>query len=313
MNFNDIIDQVNEIAPDKGYWFVRTDGGEYFEHFYEKKIIAIGWDYINMHDINTLVTSEFDIKMKIARKEGLDIDKSKDKGKITSIYNKIKAFKELRRNDFVVIPNDGSNRLAFGVVADDNVFTIIDDPDCSFHKRRKINWLENKDIDDLDSIFYQVKINRHSISSIKNYQSYIDKVVSTLFLKNGFSHYVLDIRTDEDVHIKTLLDLINNITVLAEKLNTEFHLGENIDESSIKLNLQSPGKIEFKFLNGKSIILIAALLGPLSLGSDSIVGVDKSTIDALIEFKRVNTDSLEKIEKAIDELEIDRKKINSIL
>ncbi|QXP60596.1 hypothetical protein [Olleya sp. HaHaR_3_96] len=313
MDFNDILDQVNEIAPEKGYWFVRTDGGAYFEHFYEKKIIAIGWDYINMHDISTLVSNEFDIKMKIAQKEGLDSENSKDKGKITSIYNKIKAFKELRRNDFVIIPSDGSSRLAFGVVADDNVFTDIVDPDCSFHKRRKINWLENKDVDDLDSIFYQVKINRHSISSIKSYQSYIDKVVSTLFLKNGFSHYVLDIGTREDVHIKTLLDLINNITELTEKLNSEFQLGEDIDASSIKLNLQSPGKIEFKFLNGKSLILLAALLGPLSLGSDSIDGVDESTTDALIEFKRVNTESLDKIDQAIDELEIDRQKINSIL
>lgn len=311
MEFNSIIQQVDIIDNEKNYWFVRTDGGEYFETYYENGFIAIGWNYISIEDLGNLVGLAFDVRQKIAHNEGLNLNQSLDKGKITTIFNKLKAFKELRRGDLVIIPSENSQRLAFGFIADNQIYTNPDDPICPFVKRRRVHWVENMDIDELDKIFFQIRISRHTISSINGYESYIDKVVKTLFLKNGYSHYVLDLKTNEDINFNTLLKLVNNIRFLTQELNNIYNLGEDLDENAIKLNLQSRGKIEFKFLNGKSLILLATLLGPMTL-NNGLADVSREDRIKLEQFREVHRAEIELIEIALDELEVDRDKINSI-
>jgi restriction system protein len=312
MEFNSIVQSVDRIESSKNYWFVRTDNGDYYQDYYEHGFIAIGWDYITIQDLQSISGTAFDIKQKIAHREGLDIvNNARDKGKVTAIFNKLKAFKNLNRGDIIVIPSENSQRLAFGFVADNQIFTNVDDPNCPFVKRRRINWVEEKDIDELDKIFYQIRISRHTISSIKPYEAYIDKVVKTLFIKNDYSHYVLDLQTDKDINFNTLLQLINNIRFLTEWLNNDFNLGENLDQNAIKLNLQSSGKIEFKFLNGKSLILLATLLGPMTLNS-GLNNIAQNEKQQLENFRQVHQNEIEEIENALQELEVDRDKINSI-
>lgn len=314
MNFQSIVNKVEEIDVQKRYWFVRTDNGQYFQHYYDNGFIAIGWNYITINDLQQSSQAGTEIKLKVAQHSGLDIGNNAiDKRKATSIYNKLRAFRELRTGDLIIIPSHSSQRLAFGYIVDNILYSNIDDPECDFYKRRKVNWIENKDIDELDKIFYQIRVSRHTISSVKKYESYIDKVVQTLFMKDGYSHYVMDLATNDDINFKTLLELINRINEITEKLNDDFHLGEDLNNNSIKLNLQSPGKIEFKFLNGKSLILLATLLGPLSLGPVApLGGINDAEIQQLENFKQVNQQSLQDIESALEELEVDRDKINSI-
>jgi restriction system protein len=312
MEFNSIVQSVDRIESSKNYWFVRTDNGHYYQDYYEHDFIAIGWNYITIQDLQSISGSAFDIRQKIAQSEGLDIvNSARDKGKATAIFNKLKAFKNLNRGDIIVIPSENSQRLAFGFVEDNQIFTNVDDLNCSFVKRRRINWVEEKDIDELDKIFYQIRISRHTISSIKPYEAYIDKVVKTLFIKNDYSHYVLDLQTDEDINFNTLLQLVNNIRLLTEELNNDFNLGESLDQNAIKLNLQSSGKIEFKFLNGKSLILLATLLGPMTLNS-GLKNIAQNEEQQLENFRQVHQNKIEKIEEALQELEVDRDKINSI-
>jgi restriction system protein len=312
MEFNSIVQSVDRIESSKNYWFVRTDNGHYYQDYYEHDFIAIGWNYITIQDLQSISGSAFDIRQKIAQSEGLDIvNSARDKGKATAIFNKLKAFKNLNRGDIIVIPSENSQRLAFGFVEDNQIFTNVDDLNCSFVKRRRINWVEEKDIDELDKIFYQIRISRHTISSIKPYETYIDKVVKTLFIKNDYSHYVLDLQTDEDINFNTLLQLVNNIRLLTEELNNDFNLGESLDQNAIKLNLQSSGKIEFKFLNGKSLILLATLLGPMTLNS-VLKNIAQNEEQQLENFRQVHQNKIEKIEEALQELEVDRDKINSI-
>lgn len=311
MEFNSIVQQVDTIDISKNYWFVRTDNGDYFETYYENGFIAMGWNYISIEDLRSINGSAFDIRQKIAQREVLDINNQVDKGKVTTIFNKLKAFRELQRGDLIIIPSQNSQRLAFGFISDNQIFTNPDDQNCPFVKRRRVHWVENRDIDELDKIFYQIRISRHTISSINSYDSYIDKVVKTLFLKNGFSHYVLDLKTNEDINFNTLLKLINNIRSITQELNNEFNLGEDLDANAIKLNLQSSGKIEFKFLNGKSLILLATLLGPMTLNT-GLADVSQTDQDLLENFRQIHSTEIEYIENALEELEVDREKINSI-
>ncbi len=312
MTFNSIIDKIDVIDTDKNYWFVRTDSGEYYQNYLEGGFIAIGWNYITIQDLKELDGTEHKVRNKIALMENLDIvNSSKDKGKVTTILNKLRAFRNLNVGDIIIIPNENSQRLAFGFVEDNQIFTNVKDIDCSFVKRKKIKWVEEKDINELDKIFYQIRISRHTISSVKIHEAYIDRVIKTLFFKNNYSHYVFDLQTNEDINFKVLLQLINNIQTLTEKLNTHFQLGENLDDSSIKLNLQSRGKIEFKFLNGKSLILLAILLGPMNLNKGTS-NINSSDLQKLEDFKKIHKTEIQETQNALQKLEVDRDKINSI-
>jgi restriction system protein len=188
---------------------------------------------------------------------------------------------------------------------------VQNDAACNFYKRRNVEWVEVKGLNQLDSIFYQIKKNRHALSNVNGFAKYIDKVIKTLFVKNGFSHFVLDINKEEEINLVMLLQLIENARKLMDELNSTFNLGDSVDQSSISINLQSPGKLELRLLNGKSLILLAMLLGPLGANIHNS-GASTEVVEKLEQFKKVNKVKLDEMDKAFQELEVDRNKINQI-
>src|SRR5690606_9298455 len=103
MTVEQIIDQVDNISSKTNYWFIRTNYGEYFNEFTENGYIAIGWDYFTLDEIINRDVNY--IKNKIASHEKFNPEKSQDKMKITSSYNKIKTFINLKKGDVVVVPS----------------------------------------------------------------------------------------------------------------------------------------------------------------------------------------------------------------
>ncbi|MEO3403243.1 hypothetical protein AAFN85_05040 [Mucilaginibacter sp. CAU 1740] len=310
MLFQELIDHVNNLQADKQYWFVRTDSGLYFDTFVENNFIGIGWNQITLEDIRKLSPDQ--MKDKIAKTEGLDITLSKSKGTVSGIYNKIQRFNNLKEGDIIIVPSRSSSRYAFGVIEDSKIYNDLDQThNCPYHKRKKVKWLTVKHVSSLDPIFYQIKVSRHAISNIKRFENYIDNVTNHLYIKEGYGHYVLDIKTTDDINVKSLLALIQSIQKLAEDINREFQLNENIDNSSIKLNLQSPGKIEFKVQTGKTLIILAAVLSIASgcaPNNHQMTVQDRQKLDTFVE---VHQDTIRKAETEIEELKVDKSNINA--
>ncbi|PTQ92405.1 hypothetical protein C8P68_1125 [Mucilaginibacter yixingensis] len=310
MIFEELINHVNNLQADKQYWFVRTDSGLYFDTYTKHDFIGIGWNQITVEDLHK--RSEVEIKTKIAQSEGYDLGITKGKGKVSAIYNKLKRFDSLAKGDIVIIPSASSSRYAFGVIEDSTIYVDSKETnDCSYHKRRKVKWLAIKQVSSLDPVFYQIKVSRHAISNIKRFEKYIDNVTDHLYIKEGYGHFVLDIKTQDDINVKALLTLIESLQELAKQINIEFNLNENIDSSSIRLNLQSPGKIEFKLHSGKTLIILAAVLSIASgctLNSDQISTADNHKLE---KFVTIHQDTIQQAEQGIDELKVDRDKINA--
>jgi predicted Mrr-cat superfamily restriction endonuclease len=305
-----LLRHVTNIDVNKGYWFVRTDTGQYFENYRLNNFIGIGWNYITKQDIDNDLDNGHAIKLKIAREEELDLSTTQGRRKATSIYNKLKNFKELRHGDLIIIPSENSNQLAFGTISDDNLYNDFDNQ-CEHIKRRRVDWHKVSNFRELDPIFYAIVKSRHAISNIKHYESYIDKVISHLFIKDNYYHYVIDIITREDINLDSLINLITSINALSERINNEFDLNGN-DDKAIKLNLQSPGKIEFKFLNGKSLVLLALLLSP-NYSHEIQNNNDLSTQEKvkLNRIHEVNNNDLDTINNSLETLEAIRDNINS--
>lgn len=264
----DFLHQIVEVDLNREYWFVRTDGGENFEAFYKHSFIAIGWNHITIDDLVNRGAEE--VKEKISREllrqpveDGdtpFDPESQGGKSKVTGIYNKLNNFRNLGKGDVVIVPSAGSEELAFGVIEDVGVYiSPSGSNDCDHVKRRHINWVALRSMNnDLDPKFHFIKSNRHAISSVKTYAEYIDKVVQSVYFKGEYGHVVLDLAIQDDMNAKTLITFIDNFLKLSRHLAAACDLVDNVDETSVRLNLQSPGFVEI--MNKGQLTVLASLI-----------------------------------------------------
>lgn len=308
-----LLKQVKKLETNKGYWFVRTDSGDNFEAFRQLNFIGIGWNYITTQDLNNNQDNGYTIKEKIARREEIDSSTSSGRSKITAIYNKIKRFKDFKVGDIIVMPNEGSNILGFGTIEEEQIYNDVNDNTCEYTKRRKVKWHKFLNFSELDPIFYAIVKTRHAISNIKNYESYIDKTMENLFVKDDHYHFVIDIEKKEDININSLLKLIDSVNKLTASIDNQFNFETIQSNRSIKLNLQSPGKIEFIFKNGKSLVLLAFLLSTNFAGTVTPPNnFTSEDIQQLIQLREVNQTDIDTINSTYLELQARKNRINQI-
>ena len=306
MIIDELVNKVEHISKETNYWFVRTDDGEFFETYYKNGFIGIGWDDISIEELKN-TGLKLSVKEKIGRSEELDYEKTSTKGTITAIHNKLNRFINLKKGDIVIIPSKKSSRYAFGIIEDNEAYSKFDNENnCTHVKRKKVKWISIKSVRLLNPIFQQIKISRHSISQINDYSEYIDNEINNIYLKEGNAHFVLDITTQKDINVESLIELIKNIQILSKEINSYFNLNEDIQDNSIRLNLQSPGNIEFKLPIGKTLVALSAILA-LSCNNHNV-----TTNTELTTFANTHSDTLNRINKSMIDLEVDREKINSI-
>lgn len=296
MTINEILKKVDHVNTDSDYWFVRTDYGKHFESFISGGYIAIGWDYITLNDFKNL--TEDKVREKIASNEGLDLSSFRGKMNATASFNKIQIFLNLKKDDIIVIPSRNSDRLAFGRIIDNKAFENANAKD--FLKRRAVEWYETKYMDDLNPIFFQVKANQHSISSLNRFAPYIDRVIGTLFKKGNKTHFVLNIEKTEDINFDDLTLLMDNIKNLTRKINKEFEFDENLDEFFVKINLQSKGSLEL-IKTGKSLAILAYVIFLSSCG-----GLDKEENKEIKKFITENKKVIESTSSVLDTLKANK-------
>lgn len=311
---NDLLKNITQIPNKTEYWFVRTDDGQYFDTYTEEGFIAIGWNNISLFELRNSKKNDDVIRKKLIESEGLDVDNSNTKAKLTGIINKLHNFDKLKKGDVIIVPSKGSERLAFGIIKDGITNVSETEDKCKYRKRKLVEWKEVKYIEELDNIFYKIKSNRHSISNIDGYSQYIDKVINTLFLKDDNVHYVIDLKTQDDINVISLVNLIDGIQDLINAINIDFNLNERVEENAIKLNLQSPGQIEFKLPSGRTLVLLAMILSTGCTGASSQVNTSSNSVvvpSEISSFKQKYKATIDTVHVSMDDLEADKNKINS--
>jgi len=191
------------------------------------------------------------------------------KHKLTDIYNKIWRFENFKKGDIIIIPSASSHELVFGEIMDDRAFEApTGTHDCPFEKRRHVQWLTPiTPLSSLDPTFDKLRRPRHTIVNVNEYDYYIDSVIHSVYIKNGSSHLVVKVLQQEEINLRDLAEVLVGIQDLMEIVNEEFDLNENIDDTTIKIYLQSPGLFNIKNF-GKSLLLTAMILGSASCNSD---------------------------------------------
>lgn len=245
---------VRILDSNMNYWFVRTESGKYYDDFLFNSYIAVGWN-----EINILPENNND-------EQTIEIIKEKYPDSIPGrILNPIKRFcQEMKPGDLVIIPSTSSATFAFGIIQSDpyiecNDTQSFDDDEtepCPYIKRRTVRWLSSLDRHRLDPHLFQFFRAHQAISNASSYAEYIDRTLHTLYIKNDIAHVILDVCTQDNIPANKLIKFISGLLNSLNKISNDPTASNDID---IKLNVQSPGIVEF-IGNPIKIAIIALIL-----------------------------------------------------
>lgn len=258
---NKVIEEAN-----KNYWLVRTYSGEYFDSFRDHNFIGIGWNEINLSDINKLPSEDAPLKgvkrakgVKEKRKNiletlALKVNFSSDKefanaeSKLSAgvrAIHQIETFiREIKKGDVVIIPSENSDYYCFGEIEETPVFLADSmerlNTSCELIKRKKIKWIKlNVPRHRLDPNYFRFLRVQSTINNLSDYRYYIEKTISDSFVMDGLSHFVLNVTREDDINPRHYGALLKAIELTELLIFDE--TGERIGEVEIKASVQSAG------------------------------------------------------------------------
>lgn len=253
-------------VPRRNYWFLRTNSGDFFEEFYGNDYVAIGWD-----DIKPIAEKE-------RTEEILKGYKSIYGRMTTRIMNQVYRFcYEMKKGDVVIIPAARSNLFAFGVLMEDSWYEetltdeVLEDEDaCHFKKRRSVKWIQSAKKHMVDSKLYLFFRNQQALSKANDYAEFIERAINPYYILNGVAHINFAVQKKTNIPALYLPLFITGLLEYASTLSNSIDSRQSetedtfSNEISTRINVQSPGVIEF--LGDPLKIHCLAIIGFLIVG-----------------------------------------------
>ena len=284
-----IIDDLATVSERRNYWLVRTMGGQYYHDFVANGFIAIGYDEVPVSEIAKANTND-NTAQKII---GALIKKIYPKEQRPNyIGRQILDFTYyIKKGDIVVIPSVSSDLLSIGEVVETPIYQeqtpAKDIPEvCPFEKRKKIKWLK-KDLrlDKLDANLLRLKYTRRTITSIdEDLSDFIDRLITPLFIKKDDAHLSLDIRQEQGIKAAELFETWLDLFKVAEEFGKDNNLDINKNDYEVRINVQSPGTIEFISYSVIGIVVLSTIVA-------AVIGAEYEANTKLFNFK-IKSDGL---------------------
>lgn len=235
-----LVDKLNipVINKDRRYWLVRTDSGTLWEQFKSEDFIGINWNEFSDVELLENCKKDKNIESEI-KKEIQEIYNVEHGGRILNQINRF-VF-DLNIGDIVMIPSQNSSIISFGEITSDVYKYKLTDEDidneyCDFIKRRNIKWLKDISKKDLDPMLFKMLQAHQTISNADSYAHEIDRALELLYIKDEKIHLTIMVKAQGDIKGKDLY-------ALQKLVYDRIEIDEN--SLSMKINVQSPGPIEF--------------------------------------------------------------------
>lgn len=240
---------MTRISGDRNYWLVRAQSGNYHAEFVFGGFIAVGWDEIN--DLSIVANQEY--------LEGRVQKEYPSSQHFRLIANQIRRFViEMKPGDIVIVPSD-SGYISFGEISGGAYIETIDDDIeegvCPFVKRRPVNWKKILEKERLDPYLFKLLFSHHAISNANEYSGFIDRTLHSFYEKSGVGHLVLRVTKPGKIYASQLARIISDVIEIGEYYRAESGASFPIDDIEIKIDVQSPGLIEFIGVSSAVIIL----------------------------------------------------------
>jgi hypothetical protein len=235
---------IQNVNPNKHYWFFRTMGGMYYEEFYKESYIAIGYNEILMKDLRVLsirgdeARAYIKIMLKERRKDLTESQIAKTASQI------LKFYRELKIGDLIIAPNYQSKKFAIGIINSEMYEDSSKHADCKcqFAKRRKIKWIKEVERKDIDPKALLAFGNQQTMSCVDEYAEYIDRKVDQLYTKGEQTYLALRVNQERGLSWDDFC-FISDLGELFKYVSQEGGVNVDLSQIKMKINVQSPGDI----------------------------------------------------------------------
>lgn len=291
----EIINSLTVFNNKRDYWFVRTQGGDFYATFLENSYIAIGYDSINLSLIKNAASN------KNSKKQLAEVIKKQfpDESRPGYIGNQLIDFSyNIKKGDIIIIPSESSSRLSIGEVLETPIYELnnnLGKDDCPYLKRKKIKWLKsNLTFKQIDSKLISIKYSQRTLTKIQEeFHPYIDRIISPIYIKNDNAHLAINVERKANFPaydvFSTWVELLN----LTEEFGIEEKININKKDIDLKINVQSPGTIEFITYSVIGIIVLAVLV-------TALIGAEYESNSRPFRFKFKSDGLIQKVSDFLD-------------
>ncbi len=235
---------ITQIPEGRNYWLIRTSSGTYFNDFYNNNYVAIAWDEFS--DINQMKNEKEDsVKEKIAQTY-------KDEKRPGYIYNQIRRFMfEIKEGDMVLIPDENSTNIAFGIVTkefyvkENNINNNSNPLICNFKKRININWIKIICKDNFEPYLRMLMFAHTTVSDVNDYRDYINRALFPIYICDNKIHLTYAVQTTDDISLMDFSGFLNTISNSISLFDNIVGTNYKSSKIDIKTTVNSPGVIEF--------------------------------------------------------------------
>lgn len=243
-NYNSIL----EIPINTQYWFVRADGGKYYDDFMENGYIGISDNEITKKILDE--TSEKDGLKEIDSVEKIKTIYAKYYPNFSKQQNTLYSKRlfnfvfGINNGDVVIVPSKSSESFIIGIVTTDlfdhdshankEELSSVNYPLCPYIKRREVTWIKEIARKELPEKMYWVLSAHQSFFNLNTYSNEIDRLFAPIYIKGNEIISILHVGSERDI-------TFDNWFALQEELKRIS--GPKSKEFSMKPDVQSPGEI----------------------------------------------------------------------
>jgi hypothetical protein len=300
ISIEEAISHVRVVDEARNYWFIRTFSGALYETFQKEDFIGIGFNNVPYEYLkNGRKSSEDFNKLKTFIEDNTNYEK----GEATKWANQLLTFEnDVIIGDVVIIPSEGSNELAIGVIESNTKIVKsertfkLSDGRIEFipEKRKNIQWIKNYSKENLLGEMNSLFSSHQAITKANKYSDIIEGRISNLFIKNNQMHLVIKINQDEDINAFDLNRFLDNLTYFYKEYCIENGIEYN-EELFIKIKLQSKGNLYLKAAVYAGVFAIAIII---SLSQNPEIKIESPILKASY---KSNGDLLSNISKFLNE------------
>ena len=283
--FDNIITSAESIAPSRKYWFIRTDGGKYFDSFKENKFVAIEDNLITLQEIYSLKQKyKEDKKIILEELKRISKDRYPKDARTGLVASQIYRFLyEVKKGDIVIIPDVNSSAIAIGEISDfiipETTKQEIEDTKCNWLKRKKVEWRKFIIKNNIDPYLYKMLATHQAISDITHYSDIIERSIQNFYFTEDKANLILEVKSRKNINARSLFKL--GLAILDYTQNYIDKNGFKLDTNDVdvKIALNSPGKIQLSAKSKITLFISALLIIGINGGGLKINICDKFNLD----------------------------------
>ncbi len=263
-----VIKVISNVNSNRKYWLIRTMSGEYYADFVHNNFIAIGYDKIDIVQVNLVTRDKYPVSTLRVVVEAMYPEENRP----GYIVNQLISFiGEIQKGDIVIIPSINSWHFSIGEVVDNVIYGVHLPPNavlqdyqpCPFVKRRKIKWLlKDSLLEKVDPKFIPLKYTRQAITQIGNeISNVVDRTIETIYIKDDIGYLTVNVRQTDPINGYNLFTTWVDLFKLAEDFGKTHGLDIKETDFDVKLNLESPGFVSIMTASIVGLVVLSGLIG----------------------------------------------------